>query len=269
LRKTPLLAFLVLLLAVCWPIEALAASAAKLTAAAKTSLDKTAAEAPAQLRAKLTARYSELEALYVREQQLEQDTKALHKANAEAEAALRERMKQLDAAKLDKLLKQTTEAKERYKPLFTLQTSLNKQLAAARKLKNKTLTEALATQAEVVKLSAQLARQEIRWKEEAYAKAKADKDKVVKEVRAVLATGDTVLSQLRTEKSASVQTGKLIAAENKNTSAILKKRNAEESFTALSSLTVLSGKLVSQKATIYGLEQKYGSILSKADKLLP
>lgn len=259
----------VLLLALSLPLHAFAASTARLSNTVKANVDKLAAASSPSLQARLNAQKSQILALESQDESADQELASLHAGNAELLDSISTRLKQLDAGRLDKLKGQVQEAKDRHKPLFALQTALNKQLTAARKLKNKPLTEALQAQADAVRVTAQLARTEIRMKEDAYSQAKEAKEAAVKKVRNVLAKADSDQAGIRTEKKAAVEIGKQLGSESKNLTAALKKKDAAETLTVLTAQLTLSQQLLNRKTRLASHEKSIRTILQQASALLP
>lgn len=258
---------LTMILFISLPVQAFAASAARLSNSAKSSVEKLTADS--SLQTKLTEQSKKIQELELRDENLDSEIFSLHRANGEKLSAINASMKKFQADKLDKLKNDAASTRERYKPLFTLQTSLNKQLTAARQLKSKPLIEALQAQLSVVKASAVIARTEIRLKDEAYAKAKESTSKTVNSVRTVLKDVSLEQAQIRTEKKATVETSKQISVDGKSFTAALKNKDAPEALRSLTVLTTLSNQIITQKLRISSSEKKVSNLLVKAAALLP
>lgn len=269
LNKRLITLVMAVLLVLSLPLQASAASTARLSKTAQASIEKLAAQSSASLQSQLTGQMNRLQELETQNERLDQSIDTLHRANAEKQSAINTRIKQLNADKLASLKSGSAEARERYKPIFTLQTSLNKQLTVARKLKNKPLVEALEAQLSVVKASALIARGDIRLKDEAYAKVKTATAKTANSVRNVLKEVSQEQAKIRSEKTASAETGRQIAADSKTLTASLKNKDAGESLRSLSALTTSSAQIISQKSRIKNSEEKISTLLGKAASLLP
>lgn len=269
MNKRVLILLMAITLVLSLPMQASAASTARLSQTAKASLEKLASQNAAPIQTKIAEQSQKIQELELEDQNLDKEIDSLHRANQEKLLSINTRLKQLDAEKLDKLKSAAADARERYKPLFALQTSLNKQITYARKLKDKQLTAALEAQISVVKASARIAREDIRLKDEAYAKAKDDVSKRVNSVRTVLKDVSLEQVRIRSEKKASVETGKQIAADSKSLTAALKNKNAAEALSSLTALTSLSSQMLNQKKRIISSEKKISTILEKAASLLP
>lgn len=251
------------------PLQALAASSARLSQTAQASIEKLASQADSSLQAKLSEQSKQILELELQDQNLDKEIDSLHRANEAKQLAVKTGLKQFQAQKVDKLAKEAEEAKNRFKPLFAMQSSLNKQLAAARKQKNKALAEVLEAQLGAVKLSAALAREEIRMKNEALTKARKASSKTSNAVRAVLEEAALEQARMRTEKKGATAAGKDITAEGKRLNAALRSKDAAETLRSLASLATLSSQLVSHKTRISKSEQKISAILERASSLLP
>lgn len=269
MNKRLLILLTTIILVLSLPLQALAASSAQLSKTAKASVEKLAAQTEAPLQTKLTEQSKKIQELEIQDDSLDKEIDSLHHANAEKLLAINAGIKQLNAEKLDKLKKAAADAREQYKPVFTLQTSLNKQLTYARKLKNKALAESLEAQLSVVKTTAIIAREDIRLKDAAYTKAKEAASKTVTSVRTVLKDVSLEQVRIRSEKKASVETGKQIAADSKSLTAALKNKDAAETLRSLTALTTLSNQIINQKSRISSSEKKVSTILEKAASLLP
>jgi hypothetical protein len=269
LNKRLITLVMAVLLALSLPLQAFAASSASLSKTAQASIEKLAAQSSGSLQTQLTGQTTKLRELEAQDENLDQSIDTLHRANAEKQTAINARIKQLNAEKLAALKSGSTEARERYKPIFTLQTSLNKQLTVARKLKNKPLIEALEAQLSVVKASALIARGDIRLKDEAYAKVKEATAKTANSVRNVLKEVSLEQAKIRSEKTASAETGRQIAADSKTLTASLKNKDAAETLRSLSALVTSSTQIINQKTRIQQSEQKISTLLAKAASLLP
>lgn len=268
MNKCVITLFMAGLLVLSLPLQASAASSARLSNTAQASVEKLA-QSNTSLQTQLIGQTNKLRELESQDEKLDQAIDTLHRTNGEKQSAINTRIKQLNTEKLVSLKNGAAEARERYKPLFTLQTSLNKQLTAARKLKNKPLIEALEAQLSVVKASALIARGDIRLKDEAYAKAKESTAKTANSVRNVLKEISQEQIKIRSEKAASAETGRQIAADSKTLTASLKNKDAAETLRTLSALATSSTQIINQKTRIQQSEQKISTLLEKAASLLP
>jgi hypothetical protein len=267
LAKLPYL-MLIVLVALLIPEQAWAASAAEFSPSVRKAYDKVVGSAAGTLQSELKAQDERLQAMQEQDRKLDADITGIHRTNEELLKSIQARTKTAEQERIAKLSQTVTETKAKYKPLFTLQTALNTQLTAAKKLKNKTLTAALEDQIDTVKAAALLAREDIRYKESLYTKGKADKNKKSKEIRTILEDIDGIKDRVQTAKSTSVQTGKQITSGLKSLASIAKQGDGQRTLTSVSSLVALTDQLLNQKSAVISLENKVRSVLDKAEAAL-
>ncbi|TXK81450.1 hypothetical protein [Paenibacillus sp. N3.4] len=159
---------------------AAAAQPIEFTSTIQSSLDKTMAGAGQSQANKINSQYNEFRMLQSQEQDWDVKINALHDRNEEALNTLNLQLKQVDSAKLDKLEADIAQTRERYKPLLSQYTALNKQIEAAKLLKSKDFSGLLRLQAAAMKIPVQLARLDIRTKEKALQTAKGTTTKTTK-----------------------------------------------------------------------------------------
>jgi hypothetical protein len=110
-------------------IPAVAAAAPfEITPAIKSSLDKVIAAADRTQADKISASYHELLTFPQQEQDWNGKIDALHTGNKDTLSALSKQVREIDAGKLQKLEASVIQTKERYKPLLSSYTALNKQM---------------------------------------------------------------------------------------------------------------------------------------------
>ncbi|MNP52898.1 hypothetical protein D3C76_1473220 [compost metagenome] len=127
----------------------------------------------------------------------------------------------------------------------------------------------MEAQLSVVKASALIARGDIRLKNESYAKVKESTAKTTNSVRTVLKDASLEQAKISSEKKASAETGRQIAAESKSLTAAIKSKDATETLRSLTALATLSNQIINQKTRIISSEKKIATILDKAASLLP
>lgn len=258
---------LALLLAAIVPVAAWAATY-ELSPTMKTAFDKMAAD-DGKLRGKLTEQYSEIIALQQKDVDAEAAIKSLHYRNEEAETIIRKQIKSIDADKLDKLKKDVEQTKARYKPLLDAYTAVNKQVAAARSLKNKDLSAIFRMQAESMKIAVQLAKQDMKGKEAALKKAKDAASSAQKKISALLEDIRPHETKIKAEKSAASNVKKSVASGWKSFTPLVKAGSAKPASDSLANLVSQFRQIVSHKQNILNLERKIESILMKAKAQLP
>lgn len=248
-----------------WSLAPAAASAAAiaLTAPVKADFDKTVAAAGATDADKLKQAYPSLQALLAEDLQLEGQIKALHYGNEEALTSVRKAIRDIDAAKLNKLGAEVTQLKAKYKPLFDDYTALNKQIAAAKKLGSKTLNAALKLQADTMKVATQLARETIRAKEAALKTAKADAAAKIKAARTTLGETDAIKTRIKALKSAASLPRKSQSPIWTDFKYAIKKRDARSAGNALSTLVGLAKQVAEKQRQTLDAEKKIAAVIAK------
>lgn len=233
----------------------------KMLAQTKTSSTTSIAQA-------LQKQEANLVSLQQRDTSLSQQTSAIYYENKEAEVRLRTRLKQHHADKITALNQEVTSTKKRYEPLFTLYSSLTKELALARKIKNKELTAAVKAQVDTTKVAVTLAKEDIRRKQDKLTAAKKTRDEAVKKVKTSLAQQDPIKVQIKSTKSNMSAAKKRFSVEMKNFNVIVKKKEGAEVLASLTKLATIAGEIVAQKESIISLETKVKQIIAGADKQL-
>lgn len=260
--------FGVLMLAFAIPTAVTAAST-EITTSIKSSLDKTIAGADRTQAGKISSLYNDFLTLQKQEQDLDVKIKALHTGNAEILNVLSKQIKQIDTAKLDKLEADVSQTRERYKPLFSFYSSLNKQIDAARLLKNKDLGSLLRIQAGIYKIPVKLAHMDINTKEDVWQEAKDNAAKTMKKIRGTLADIDPVNVQIKARQSAikTIETG--VSPVWSTFKQAVKKGNAKSALDTLISLVSLSRQIIEEKQKVFTLDTKISGILTAAKAQMP
>lgn len=249
-------------------VEASAASVT-LPASAKTAWDKLVSGSDSAQAAKLKGQYNELVALQQQETGLDERTKSLHYANAEALADTRNKIKQINASKLASLEAQAKQTRERYQPLLDKYTQLNKQISAAKAVKSKELAKVLQLQADLLKPSVQAAKAAIKQQDDAYKAEKDATSKIAKNIRATLDGIDTVNVRIRASKSSASASKSAISPIFKTLAQTAKQGDAKSAASSMSGALSLYRQLIGHKEKIYGYEQEITSIIAKAKTQFP
>jgi hypothetical protein len=236
----------------------------EITASIKSSLDKTVANASRTQADKINTLYNELQALQTQEQEWDVKIKALHAANKETSTALRKQIKQIDEAKLDQLEADLTSTRERYKSLFSLYSSLNKQIDTARLQKNKALTAALRFQASLLKIPVKLGHMDIAAKESARKTAKSSATQSMKKIRGTLDDIDPINVQIKAKQDAikTIEAG--VSPVWKAFKQVVKKEETTSVLDTLASMVSLSRQINEEHQKVFDLETKVSGILSTA-----
>jgi hypothetical protein len=258
----------IIMLAIAAPTSMLAAPA-QLSITAKSALEKVISNADANTANSLRLQYSTLLTSQEQEQVWDGKIKTMHYKNEEALIIVRKQIKLIDADKLIKLDTQVKQTKERYKPLFDSYTSLNKQIDVARILKNKELNSLLRSQADVMKIAVQLARQDIRNKEDMFKTAKDSMTKNAKKLRADLSDIDPIKVKIKSERSQMDKSKQRFTSEWKTLNSSVKKGDAKSILSSLTSLIATAKQVNEHKLTIYGYEDKINGILLSVKARIP
>ena len=236
-----------------------------LTAAQKTAFDRTVAGADDAWAAKLTQQYREFETLLNSGKDWERKIADLHYRNEEALTAVRKRVQQIDADKLAKLKQAAEQTKAQHQKLFDLYRTANLQLDAARKLKNKTLTAVLKARADGLKVTVQLAKVEIKAKEESYQIAKKASAAKAKKVRDTLSAVSPLQIQIRAAKSALKAPRDSRQALWRTFTQALTKRDAKTAAGMLASVNGVTRQMIDSQQKMHALENRIAETIRAAE----
>lgn len=257
-----------LLLASLFGESLVSAAAIEFTDSLNTQLNKTADAAGGTQRTKLIKQYADFSSLQKEHVAWENKTSTLHYDNEARLTAARKKIKDIDAVKISKLDEQVKTAKTKYQPLFDSYSSVSKQAASAKKLKDKTLYKLLQVQADGLKTASTLARQDIRAKESALSAAKQAKKQKSDEIKKILGETDAYKTKIKAERSTMTSTNKQISTEWSNFKAAVKKSDADRSSDTLARLQTASSQVLKNKQSIYNLEVKISASIQKAEAKL-
>ncbi|MNO14456.1 hypothetical protein D3C76_40990 [compost metagenome] len=245
------------------------AAAVEFTDSIQDQLNKTAAAADGAQKAKISKQYNDFSTQYKAVTSWDNKISSLHYENEAQVAAIRKEIKEINSVKIAKLEAQLQQTKSKYQPLFDSYSSLTRQVSTAKKLKDKTLYKILSAQADVLKTSAALARQDIRNKQDALTTAKKEKTDKARKIRSVLAEIDPIKNKIKSEKSMLSGQAKLISTEWTNFKSSIKKSDADRTSDTLSRLLALGSKANSLKQSIYNLELSISGIVKRSKAMLP
>lgn len=265
-RRTALVIGVLIILFYCLmaPVPAVRAAVLEFTDSLKTSLEKTAETASGTAKTRLVKQYNDLAALQKQIDAQDAKTNSLRLGNETRLIQVRKQITNLDADKILKLDNQAKAARSKLQPLIDLHSSLNKQAAAVKSLKDKSLYKKLKQQADAMKPAIDLARLHIRNRDADLKAAKSEKTKKTKEIRAILAQIDTVKVKLKAERTAISSKNKSLSTEWKNFKTALKNKDAGKAADTLSRLTNLSNQVLTHKQNMYKLEAQIADIIKKA-----
>lgn len=250
------------------PIPFANAAAIEFTDSVQAQLNATADRAGGTVRSKLKKQYDDFKS--ERKQVMDWDDRisTLRYANEAKASETRKRISEIDKDKIRRLEDQLQAAKSKYQPLFDTYTALNKQIAAAKKLKDKSLSKMLQSQAGGMKLLVALGREDIRNKQAALTAAKKERTSKAAKIRSILSEIDPYKSKIKGDKSAIASPNKLMTTEWKNFKAAVKANESARTSDTLSRLLTLSGQILAKKKSIFTYEQKIESVIARANAQL-
>ncbi|QOS77251.1 hypothetical protein JNUCC31_20915 [Paenibacillus sp. JNUCC31] len=223
---------------------------------AQKAWESVLSKADSQTKLSLQRAYENVGNWTTQEQSWEQKTKTLHAANTSELARLRVEIRQTDDAKIAGLAEKVKQTEARYEPLFALYSSVNKQLDAAKAIKNKEWSAAIRTQADTLKPVVQLAREDIRFKKKELAEARKRKSTEVKRLRTLLAGVDPVKKQIQTGKKQASLSRERYSNALQQFKQSAKLGQSSRVLSSLNSLAAAAEKWAGSKQHIYTLEQK-------------
>ncbi|CAH1217261.1 hypothetical protein PAECIP111893_04244 [Paenibacillus plantiphilus] len=248
---------------------ALAATTMELTVSSQAALDKTIAAASSTQQTAIKGLQLDLVIIGQKEQALDGSIRSVHYKNEAELLALRSRIKQIDADTIKKLEKQVQEMKERYKPLFSLYTTLNQQITAAKGIKNKDLNALLRAQADTAKLAVHFARQDIKAQESLLTAAKKSAKAAKKRIQETLSGMGTLNIRIKSARSEAAASKKRIAPLLAAFKQAIKKTQVKETLDSLTSIVAHSRQITVHKQAILNLENQISGIINKAKAQLP
>lgn len=145
--------FLSLLIALSLYDSRMAEAAASMQYPQPSSRRHRATASDGVLRSQLSSLYRTFTDVQEQLRQSDLNINAQHYKNEETKSGLTKQVKMIDADKIAKLEAAAKQAKDKYKPLFSMYTSINQQVKTANKLKNKQLSSALKAQADTMKVA--------------------------------------------------------------------------------------------------------------------
>ncbi|MFD0712026.1 hypothetical protein [Paenibacillus sp. GCM10027626] len=256
-----------MLLAIPFP-PAPAAAAIQVSAAVKNALDKLLAASTATTQASIRTAYNEFVRLQGEDAEWDSKLKTLQQQNTAAEQQVRKQISAIDSAKINALKQQAEQARARYKTLFEQYAFINRQLATARALKNKTSTALLRNQAELMKPAVQLARSDIRGKDTLLKSARQAATQRKNKIKADLAETAPLKTTRKNLKQSITDQKKKLAAEWKQASAAIRQANSAVTLRSLASAAAASSQLVELKKSAHATESKIAAVIERARKQL-
>lgn len=268
LRGMILLIIVGLVLGYIAPLPPAKAAAMEFADSVKAALEKTAEKAGGNAKTRLIKQYNDLAVLQKQLDAQDAKTNSLRLSNEIRLTEVRKQITNLDADKILKLDNQAKAARSKLQPLLDLHSSLNKQAAAVKSLKDKNLYKTLKQQADVMKPAIDLARLHIRNRDAELKTAKSERTRKTKEIRTILSQIDALKIKLKAERSAISNKNKSISTEWKNFKTALKNTDAGRAEDTLNRLSNLSKQVLTHKQNMYNLEVQITDIIKKASARL-
>ncbi|MEC0123565.1 hypothetical protein [Paenibacillus pabuli] len=239
------------------------AAGPELGVTAQKAWETVLSKADSQTKLSLQRAYENVGNWTTQEQAWEQKIKTLHTANTKDLEQLRMEIRQTDDAKIAGLIEKVKQTQTRYEPLFALYSSVNKQLDAAKAIKNKEWSAAIRTQADTLKPVVQLAREDLRLKKKELAEARKRKSTEVKRLRTILAGADQVKKQIQTGKKQASLSKERYSNALQQFKQNTKQGQSSRILSSLNSLAAAAEKWAGSKQHIYTLEQKVSATYAK------
>lgn len=230
---------------------------------AQKAWDSVLNKADAQTKLTLKQTYEKVGNWKAQEQTWEQKTKTLHAANSAELERLRVEIRQTDDVKIAALSEKVKQTQARYEPLFTLYSSVNRQLDAAKAIKNKEWSAAIRTQADTLRPVVQLAREDIRIKKKELAEARKRKNAEIKRLRAMLTGADSAKKQIQTGKKQASLAKERYSGALQHFKKSVKQGQTSRVLSSLNTLAAAAEKWAGSKQHIYTLEQKVSTTYVK------
>ncbi len=240
----------------------------ELTTNGKKTLDEIIKSASPAIAERMRSQYDEFLATQRTQERTVTENKQSRVKNAENEAKLRQDIRNVDQAVIQKYEQQVQQAKSRYHPIFDQYSQLNQQLALARKLKDKELTAMLRSQADIMKITVQIARQDLRNKQDDLSKARSNRTSKIKKLRNSLERIDTWENKMKIERHTMSQVKQRQAFSWKNFQEQIKNKNTAEASTTLSSLNLVAKQLLEHHREVGRLESRIAQHLVEVRKQL-
>lgn len=230
------------------PVQA----AEQLSATRKAIFDELVKEADATSAKAMTTNYNRVLQLQQQKDDWEASAKSVYYVHQEKLSKVNTRLKAYHTSKIEQLEQRLQKTKNGYEPLFALGRTLSTKSSSVSSLK----------------LAIELARQEIRWQQEDVKQAKAERTKMTKTIRAILAEADPIRSRIKGEKSNITATNKKFNAEWKTFGGAVSKKEPKRVQTSLSALVRYGEQMVASKKAIHDYEKQIQAIIDRADREL-
>ncbi|AWB43063.1 hypothetical protein DCC85_01665 [Paenibacillus sp. CAA11] len=247
----------------------LAASPLEFTAALEQSFNKTVAKAKEDDKTVLQTGFRSISSLHQEEQNQETKVKSMHLSNESTQQLLNKKIQEIGKSRISQLERELSQTKARYQPLLDLYTSLNRRITSAKRLKDKDLNAILKTQAEGMKVAVQLARAEIKLKQQMLSEAKQARTQQVKKAKGMLSPITSYKSKIKSEKSRLSTVAKRTGTHWKDFKQALRKTDPSAAARTLNALTADLKQLVQHQQNLVSYEQQIADLLQKARQSVP
>lgn len=194
---------------------------------------------------------------------------ALRKKNNEALSALNAKVKAIDQATVTRLTQETEALQRKHAPLLEQYAALGKQVAAAKKRKDKKATDLLELKRNQMKPAATKASAEIKAKKDALAAAKKSKAAKAKVVKDALAPVQTLKKQITAENKSVAAARKHLSAADKRYKASVKRGDAITAALELKTVYDQTKAVHNSLTKVYEWEKKIAQTVSAAAAKLP
>jgi len=239
-----------------------------LTPTQQKAFDRTVAAADSAGAAQLTQQYRDYESLLRTSQEWDRKIEALRSQNAQREANIRKRIPEIDAPRLDQLKRAYESAKTQYQKTRAMYQSINQQYEVAKKMKNSWLADVLKLQANLLKMSTEQARIEMKAREAAHQAAKKAADAKKKNIRDTLSGIQQLQTRVRAAKSALKSPRDSRGTVWKSFTSSLTKQDTPSATRFLTSVNQLTRQIIDQQQKIYALESQIADTLFTAQRQL-
>jgi hypothetical protein len=241
----------------------------ELTATAKTQFNQMISSNNSASATTMNSRYANVLLLQHQDQEWDKKIKDLHYTNEETLILLKKQIQLIDSSKINTLQTQVTQARDRYNPLFSMYESLNRQKSVAKKLKNKDFYNILLSQSETMKIAVQLARADIRNKENLLSTAKSNTATLKKKLRGMLEDIAPLKVQIKVAKNDTSMSQKRFTAETSILKQYIKSGSVNSTLKSLEGLITHIQKVIEHKQKILSLEQMISEVIRKTKLQTP
>ncbi len=194
---------------------------------------------------------------------------ALRKKNNDALSALNAKIRAIDQAPVTRLTQESEALQRKHAALLEQYASLGKQVAAAKKRKDKKSADLLELKRNRLKPSATAAAAEIKAKKESLAAAKKTKAAKAKAVKDALAPVQALKKQITAENKSVAAARKHLSAADKRYKASVKRGDAMVAALVLKTVYDQTKAVHASLTKVYEWEKKIAQMITLANTKLP